>query len=299
MQKDYESQSKGASSRAHIQEGSGDTTETQRSNKRRAERLVQQVKAAQEHAPQIRHLVEPNLERRRLVIEFFSRNFKDQEAAKDMLSSPSSFVKLPFPFLGIEPKRFRVPVDQKHYDYMGREAFGSLVKAFDSMTGGIGLPNLWVYGLMGYGKSHLLATLTCFLTAYKYRVVYLPDCRVCHEDPVRYLQQSLLFAWCHLPDKVEEIIRLQDKDDVVNFIANNRSTSVVFIIDQLNALDDDDDTSTKTQTLRWLARCRSGLKSILSTSANNLSFHRMTQRQNYDRLFTVYGGFTKVRWRTF
>lgn len=35
---------------------------------------------------------------------------------------------------------------------------------------------------------------------------------------------------------------------------------------------------------------------ILSTSANDISFHHMTQRQNYDDMFSVYGGFTRVSW---
>lgn len=281
--------------RAHIQEGSGDTTDTQKSNQRRDEHFVRQVKVARQQAPELRHTAKLSAEQRRRVIDLFDKNFKGLDGAKSLLSSPTISVRLPFPFLGTEmPKRFMVRNDQGNYHYMGREVFSSLVDAFDSMAEGFCHPNLWVYGLMGYGKSHLLATLTCFLTAYGYRVVYLPDCRICLEDPTRYLQQCLLFTWSDLPEKVEEIVKLQDMNEVANFIANNWSTSVVFVMDQLNALDDEDEASTKSHVRRWLKRCRSGLKTVLSTSANNISFHRMTQRQNYDDLFTVYGGFTRV-----
>ena len=281
--------------RVHIQEGSGDATDTQKSDRHRQEQFARQVKAAQQQAPKLRHTAKLSTEQRHRVIELFGEKFKDLDDAKFQLSSPNFSLRLPFPFMGTEvPKRFMVRNDIGNYYYMGRELFGGLVDSFSSMAEGFGNPNLWVYGLMGYGKSHLLATLACFLTAYGYRVVYVPDCRICLEDPTRYIQQCSLFTWGDHPEKVKELIGLQDMNEAANFISQNWSTSVIFIIDQLNALDDDDADSTKSHVRRWLKRCRSESKAILSTSANNISFHHMTQRQNYDDIFTVYGGFTRV-----
>lgn len=269
--------------------------DTQKSNQSREEQFARQVKVPQQQAPELRHTAKLSVEQCRKVIDLFDKNFKGLDNAKSLISSPSISVRLPFPFLGTEmPKRFMVHNGHGNYHYMGREVFSGLIYALDSMAEGFGHSNLWVYGLMGYGKSHLLATLTCFLTAYDYRVMYLPDCRICLENSTRYLQQCLLFTWSDLPEKVEEIVKLQDMNEVANFISNNWSTSVVFAMDQLNALDDEDEASIKSHVRRWLKRCRSGLKTVLSTSANNISFHRMTQRQNYDDLFTVYGGFTRV-----
>jgi len=74
--------------------------------------------------------------------------------------------------LGSLERRHKIaPIDQGNYHYMGREVFSGLIDAFHSMAEGFGHPNVWVYGLMGYRKSTLLATLTCLLTAYGYRVV--------------------------------------------------------------------------------------------------------------------------------
>ncbi|KAK2755575.1 hypothetical protein FQN54_006515 [Arachnomyces sp. PD_36] len=72
---------------------------------------------------------------------------------------------------------------------------------------------LWVYGLIGHGKSHLLAALTYFLTAQSYRVVYPPDSRVCYREPARYLQESMLFAWADKPGIIQQIIDIVTMED--------------------------------------------------------------------------------------
>ena len=184
--------------------------------------------------------------------------------------------------------------DQGIFRYIGREVFSGILEAFKSGTRDGNLQDLWVYGLMGYGKSHLLAVLTCYLTAYGYRVIYLPDCSVSHERPVRYLQDALLFTWADSPEKTEEITQLRDMDEIESFITRTWSTSVIFVVGQLNALDCEDEARTKTQLRRWLDRCRSDMRTVLSTSANNISFHRTTLKQNKDYLFTVFGGYTRV-----
>lgn len=63
-------------------------------------------------------------------------------------------------------------------------------------------------------------------------------------------------------------------------------------MDQLNALDGEDEAETKTQVRRWLNRCRYDMKTVVSISADNITFHKT---RNFDHLFTVNGGFTKVR----
>lgn len=83
-------------------------------------------------------------------------------------------------------------------------------------------------------------------------------------------------------------------NEVESFITNTWSTSVIFVVDQLNALDGDDEAHTKARVRHWLDRCRSDAKTVFSTSANNISFHRTTSQRNNDYLFTVFGGFTRV-----
>ena len=44
---------------------------------------------------------------------------------------------------------------------------------------------IYVYGSMGYGKSHMLAALACLLVKQNERVIYFPDCRSMLESPLR------------------------------------------------------------------------------------------------------------------
>jgi hypothetical protein len=80
------------------------------------------------------------------------------------------------------------------------------------------LTEVWVYGLIGNGKSHLLATLVYYLTAQGRRVIYLPDCRICYRHPVCYIQQALLFIWADQPEGADQIINLGTMEEVGWFL---------------------------------------------------------------------------------
>ena len=92
-------------------------------------------------------------------------------------SSPTFSIELPFPYIGITLQQFKIKSDnQRHWFYIGREKFTELVNRVQALRESGDTSALWVYGTKGYGKSHLLAALVCYLTAQKEWVVYIPDC---------------------------------------------------------------------------------------------------------------------------
>jgi chromosomal replication initiation ATPase DnaA len=179
---------------------------------------------------------------------------------------------------------------------MGREKFADLIDEFKHIRGNSGYSALIVYGNRGYGKSHLLAALVCYFAAREEKVVYIPDCREFLDDPVSYMRAAMLFAWTD-DEKQQNIMALNTMEDIYQFFRNQHD--VIFVIDQLNALDewktDDEDTAKKKAYLhRWLNRFKASHKAILSSSANNQSMLNVVSEQSSKKMMYVHGGFTKV-----
>ena len=130
----------------------------------------------------------------------------------------------------------------------------------------------WLYGTRGYGKSHLLAALVCYLTATGDRVVYIPDCRACVEDPILYVRTAMLFAWANDDTTLEKIVALSTMEEIAQFFQSPR-LEVIFVIDQMNGLEVLEKSKTDIrrsyeEVYLWLVRCRVRQKAILSASAN-------------------------------
>src|SRR5256885_2360597 len=116
--------------------------------------------------------------------------------AVDKLSDPSVEHTLAFPFVGFEvSNRFRAKYTERNWRYVGRTKFKELVERLKLVRDSEDTRAIWLYGTQGYGKSHLLAALVCYLAAQDERVVYIPDCRSWLLDPLTYVQAAMLFAW--------------------------------------------------------------------------------------------------------
>jgi hypothetical protein len=104
-----------------------------------------------------------------------------------LLSDPQHEHLLPFPIIRMgTPIRFTV--DKKYrWQYIGREKFTELLSEFRLVQKESKYKRLWIYGTSGYGKSHLLAALVCYLTALGERVIYIRDCGTFIENPVEHL----------------------------------------------------------------------------------------------------------------
>ncbi|KAN0070279.1 hypothetical protein V8E54_011860, partial [Elaphomyces granulatus] len=200
------------------------------------------------------------------------------------LSDPAKTFKLPFPFVYNHlPCRLDVDTDRQ-FTYMGREMFKELQKMFKSIQQDLRWSAIWLYGTQGYGKSHILAAMVCYLVTKGQKVVYIPDCESCRKDPVEYIRAAMLFAWVEEDNEIYEILKLDTLEEMDVFFQASRD--LVFVYDQLNALE------SHPNILQWLTRFRLRHKAILSSSANYTSYLETCHRQSSEKTLRVYGGLT-------
>jgi hypothetical protein len=209
--------------------------------------------------------------------------------AADQLSNPAFHDVLPFPFVGpAVPTRFRANADSENsWFYVGRETFMKLLGRLRYVQNAPDRTALWVYGTKGYGKSHLLAALVCYLAAQGERVVYIPDCRECVKRPVAYVRAAMLFAWADDKTMQDEIITLNTQGEIEHFF--ERHSNLTFFIDQVNGFEEQDN-----DVKRWLNSCRAWSKAVLSTLANYESYLKTAPKQSTEETYVVYNGFTLV-----
>jgi hypothetical protein len=219
--------------------------------------------------------------------------------AAAQLSNPAFQTKLPFPFVGAAiPGRFKPNTKNGHDEwfYTGRERFTELLERLQDMLRRSDLGAFWVYGTRGYGKSHLLAALVCHLSAGRERVVYIPDCRECYQDPIPYLQAAMLFAWAD-DDNMQREILCQNTWEEINGLFKG-CKNVIFVIDEMNALEvlgtNDADADEKKDLHRWLNKFRKGHKAVLSCSANYQTYLRQVLKKTSESTMHVNGGLTPV-----
>jgi hypothetical protein len=216
---------------------------------------------------------------------------------KIRFSDPTNDTKLPFPFVGLVPERFQISDDG--WFYTGREKFAELLDKVDALCGDIQHSSLTLYGTRGYGKSHLLAALVCYLAAGEEKVVYIPDCGELVEGSVRYMIAAMLFAWADDMEVQGTIMTLNTRDDISEFFRAH--PKAMFVVDQLNALerksrDNKAIANKKAVVHSWLYDLKADYKtkSILSSSANNHSILNETSSQSSNKTMYVYGGLTPV-----
>ena len=209
--------------------------------------------------------------------------------AVDKLSDPAFDRKFPFPFVGSAvPNRFKLADD--NWQYVGRTKFKQLRQTVEDVRVSETYTTTWLYGTQGYGKSHLLAALVCYLAAQDVRVVYIPDCRELLKDFIEYIRAAMLFAWADDITTQEVIMALETEEDIRRFFKEKRD--VTFVIDQMNALKISTEGAKNAD--RWLKRFAYSHNSILSSSANYTDYLEQSIKQNSNFVLQVYGGLDKV-----
>jgi len=214
----------------------------------------------------------------------------------NQLADPAILTELPFPSVWNNlPERFKCTGDDKKWNYMGREKFPMLLEAVQTLelTEWHGY---WLYGTIGYGKSHLIAALVCYLIATGKRVVYLPDTW----DACDYVQAAMLFAWGAPEDSDmrKRIMALKTMEDIREFFKGQKK--ILFVFDQMNALEPDHNENDpasngeKKEISQWLRKYAAGHKCIFSASANNQSKGWMQHKQTGFQQLHVYRGFSEV-----
>jgi len=140
----------------------------------------------------------------------------------NQFSDPQFHGNLAFPFVGFEaPNRFKVN-DGGYWSYLGRVKFEELFQTLNEVRNSNNYTSLWLYGTQGYGKSHMLAALVCYLAAQGERVVYIPTCRTLLEKPVGYVRAAMLFAWAGDDAATSEILKLNSFEGIADFLERKR-----------------------------------------------------------------------------
>ena len=184
---------------------------------------------------------------------------------------------------------------------MGREKFASVLDQIEKL-GPTKYCKLYIYGTIGYGKSHILAAMTCLLLQQGKRVVYLPDCRVMTSDFVQYIKSSLLLAFGDSEPHQLEIQMCDSVAEIKSFCRDIAYTNIqlYFIIDQLNALDledtnkDEVNNETKQYIRKSLNEITFNHYIIESASANHKSAMHMEQKQDSKAKISLMGGMIEV-----
>src|SRR2546423_4120651 len=211
--------------------------------------------------------------------------------AVDQLSDPTFERTLPFPFVGSEAP-VRLKVVKGYWQYVGRTKFKELVQELKKVQESDVYSTVWLYGTQGYGKSHLLAALVCYLAAQDETIVYIPDCRALIENPVQYVRAAMLFAWAD-DITIQKILTLNTLEEIENFFASKKN--VIFVIDQMNALKTDGpmEKERRQRLSEWIKCFTFRHKKVYSSSANNTDYHKQAQNENQHSLLPVYGGVTE------
>jgi hypothetical protein len=216
---------------------------------------------------------------------------------RNVYSNPETFISLPFPFLGDDKPVDRFFIRDGNFQYMGRNAFDDVLNIINNLVLGDGYKKFFIYGTMGYGKSHILATIVCFLFRTGKRVVYLPDCRELAMNTVDYVKSALYLTFESNIDKISEINNCETLDEIANF-CKKESEPLYIVVDQLNALDGHNNTeisgATKQRTIEFLSQITSKHYYIKSSSANNMSALHLNLKQPNERKIELYKGLNKV-----
>ncbi|RUS13751.1 hypothetical protein BC938DRAFT_477695, partial [Jimgerdemannia flammicorona] len=220
-------------------------------------------------------------------------------------SNPTNILRLPFPFMGFVKPTDRFAIDDGSFEYMGREEFAQVLREIENLKGGNGYTELFIFGSIGYGKSHILAAMVCLLLQQGKRVVFLPDCRAMAKGFPEYLQAALLLTFADNVYYQKKIYNCMSVNDIHSFCRGlaKEEIRLYFIVDQLNALDNDENDNER-MTNEKKGRIKVDLESITnnhyyikSASANWKSALHVKQKQMNERKVSLFGGLTESEMR--
>jgi len=106
--------------------------------------------------------------------------------------------------------------------------------------GGYGYQELYINGSLGWGKSHLVGALVCYLMKLGKRVVYAPDAQWLNGACFQYVRDCARLTFADDAEIRGILGKCQDLQDLKNFagyVAESGITMYIFL-DQANALED-------------------------------------------------------------
>ncbi|KAA8895767.1 hypothetical protein FN846DRAFT_922079 [Sphaerosporella brunnea] len=162
-------------------------------------------------------------------------------------ADPANLLKLPFPnlFNKYPWKRFTLD-DDGCFDYMGRRKFLEIYEEVVSMETPYRNKEFSLQGIVGYGKSHIMAALAILLMRRGKRVIYIPHCGIMATDLLENAISAFLLSYADDPHAQQRIAMFSSVEDVHNFCREEADVGnqLYILADQLNALDTKSDRIT-------------------------------------------------------
>ena len=220
------------------------------------------------------------------------------------LSDPSKTNDIPWPSPLPLSSRFHYSPENgvRTFRYMGRSVFEAVwTKATSNWySARERYQQLYLYGLAGVGKSHLMAALVFYLVRQGHRVVYIPDCRAALANPFHYIQGALLFAFYGDSDSYYLISEAENMDDLRAVVTGHYPPPFYLIVNQCNALEVDVgkidlQESTKVAMYCDLEKIGAFQKYIFSASAGAESNCVAERQQTGIEVIRFNAGMTPVR----
>ncbi|GBC36095.1 hypothetical protein GLOIN_2v1736613 [Rhizophagus irregularis DAOM 181602=DAOM 197198] len=209
-------------------------------------------------------------------------------------SDPKNFLSLPYPYLGEKLPIDRFDIDHDgSFIFMGRTKFEQVLEDINKLRPRSYM-KLFIYGTVGYGKSYILTAIACFLFRTRRRVVFLPDCRQLAVDPVEYIKLALFLTYENDDVKISEINACEDFCHIIKF-CKSLEEKLYFIVDQMNALDEGDNTGISLEKKRQIRENLDKMVDnhfyIMSSSANNKTMLHLMAKQTGELKIKLFGGF--------
>ncbi|KAH9181051.1 hypothetical protein AeNC1_016973 [Aphanomyces euteiches] len=217
------------------------------------------------------------------------------EKIKAFEFDPSGPSEVPFPSLQSPSDRF--VVTDGFFKFQFREAFEPLYQEVKNWWLTRWPKTLNVVGTVGYGKSHILATMAVQLLKNRLDpgwksgtqgllpfIIYIPSCRPLSTTVIRQIMEHMILL--NFPDYSEP---LETDEDVMQFVSNQEK---IVIADQWKSIDEDNESCNQTKGLleQYLGVSRNvrihGM-SMNSTVWRNLKYKQTEQINHYLR-----GGFS-------
>ena len=208
-------------------------------------------------------------------------------------SDPAKTLTLPFPYIDPVPSdRFTIS-DDGTFTYIGRECFSQVYEAVKAFNYTADIKQIYLKGIMGSGKSHVLAAIVVKLLKDDKRVVYIPDCALLVSEPVRVLSSALYLAFRDDKEMIRNIAKTSSATELIRITCHFPRGQIYFIIDQTNAFSHRSDSA-------YVRDLAAGLEDaarnhfIIYSGGGHEDAQRDQLRATHGSVIAIYGGFSNV-----
>jgi hypothetical protein len=197
----------------------------------------------------------------------------------------------------------RFTLDDEHcFDYMGRTKFTEIYEEVVSMETRHRNTEFSLQGIVGYGKSYIMAALAVLLMRLGKRVVYIPHCGIMATNLLKQAISALLLSYADDPEKQQLIATFSSVEDVHEFCYEEaeEGNKLYIFADQLNALDTKSDRVTtapyeeRKAALAFIRKLATHHYYVWSASGNFEMMQHDRRRDVAGKWVMLTPGFTEV-----